>query len=91
MLHVASQMWCLARFLPLMIGDMIPADDDRWENFITMLDILDYVLSPTTTAKKIAFVAVLVEDFLAEFSKIYDRPLIPKMHYLVHVPSWMAK
>ena len=51
-----------------------------------MLDIMDYVLSPTTTTQKIAYVAVLVEDFLVEFSRIYDCPLVPKMHYLVHIP-----
>ena len=84
-------MWCLARFLPLMIGDMIPEGDDHWENFLTLLDIVDYVFAPTTTAEKIARVAALVEDFLIEFSHLYERPLIPKMHYLVHLPSWMTR
>ena len=84
-------MWCLASFLPLIIGDMILEDNDHWVNFLILLDIVDYVFAPATTSEKIAHVAVLVEDFLTEFSRLYDRPLIPKMHYLVHLPSWMTR
>ena len=84
-------MWCFARFLPLMIGDIIPRDDSNWENFLIFLDIMDYVFSPTTTTEKIAFLSVLVEDFLREFCELYNRPLIPKMHYMVHIPSWILR
>ena len=84
-------MWCLARFLPLKIGDIIPKEEDHWENFLNFLDIVDYVLAPTTTAKKMAFVSVLVEDFLKEFQELYDRSLIPMMHYLLHVASCIKK
>ena len=86
---LASQMWCLARLLPLMIGDLVPTDDDIWENYLTLLDIVDYALAPRTTKEKAAYLAVLVEDFLSEFSRLYDRPLIPKMHYMVHLATWM--
>ena len=30
------QMWTLARFLPLVIGDLIPEDDKHWENFLCL-------------------------------------------------------
>ena len=29
---IASEMWCLGRYLPLLIGDLIPDDDEHWEN-----------------------------------------------------------
>ena len=90
-LYTASQMWCLARYLPLMIGDVIPQDDDHWENFLVFLDLMDYVFAPTTTPEKIAYVAVLVEDYLTEFSHLYERRLTPKMHYLVHLSTWMTR
>ena len=78
-------------FLPLMSGDIIPKEDKHWENFLNLLDIVDYVLAPTTTAEKMAFVSVLVEDFLMEFQDLYHRSLIPKMQYLIHVPSWIER
>ena len=74
-----------------MIGDVIPQDDDHWENFLVFLDLMDYVFAPTTTPEKIAYVAVLVEDYLTEFSHLYERRLTPKMHYLVHLSTWMTR
>lgn len=70
----ASQMCCLGRFLPLLIGDFI-LEDDYWENFLTLLDIVDYVFAPVTTHRLASHISLLVEDFLTEFSKLYGRPL----------------
>ena len=84
-------MWCLGRFLPLLIGDFIPEDDDYWENFLTLLDIIDYVFAPVTTHRLATHISMLVEDFLTEFSTLYGRPLTPKTHYLVHITSWINK
>ena len=57
---------------------------------MNLLDIAYYVFASVTTSEKSAHVAVLVEDFLTEFSHLYERPPIPKMHCLVHLPSWMS-
>ena len=34
----ASEMWCLMRVLPLMLGDKIP-EDDHWELLISLCEI----------------------------------------------------
>ena len=39
-LRIAAQMWNLAINLPLMIGSKIPVDDEHWECFLLLLDIL---------------------------------------------------
>ena len=89
-LFVASQMWCLGRFLPLLIGEFIPVEDRYWENFLTLLTVLDFVFAPATTVAKADYAAMLTEDFLTEFKDLYpERRLTPKMHYMVHFPSWM--
>ena len=38
-IHVSAAMlmWTFARFLPLVIGHLIPEDDDHWENFYVFL------------------------------------------------------
>lgn len=80
------------RFLPLLIGDLVPEDDDHWENFLQLLTIVDYVFAPVTTESTITYTEVLIEDFLVEFRQLYpERRLTPKMHYLIHVPSWMYR
>ena len=37
---VAMQMWTLSRFLPLVIGDIVPKDDQHWVNFLLLLEIM---------------------------------------------------
>ena len=32
----AAQMWILASILPLMIGDLVPSDDNMWECFMLL-------------------------------------------------------
>ena len=88
----ASQMWCLGRFLPLLIGHLVPEGDCYWENFLQLLTIIDYVFAPVTNADKADYIAMLVEDFLTDFKELYpERRLIPKMHYLIHLPSWIKR
>ena len=31
---IASQMWCLGRFLPMIIGEWIPKENDNWVEFL---------------------------------------------------------
>ena len=85
-------MWCLGRFLPLLIGHLVPENDSFWDNFLMLLTIMDYVFAPVTTPDKADYVAMLVEDFLTEFKELYpERRLIPKMHYMIHMSSCMKR
>ena len=39
--------------------------------------------------QRMDYTAMLIEDFLEEFKVLYpERSLTPKMHYLVHIPTW---
>lgn len=89
---LASEMWCLARLLPLMIGHFVPEDDRHWQLFLLFRTIMDYVFAPATTPDNIAYVRGLISDYLSGFFQLHpDCPMIPKQHYLVHVPMWMEK
>ena len=89
---LATQTWCLARFLPLLIGDLIPEGDERWNNFLLLLQIMEYLFAPRITHDQVAYLELLIETFLEEFVCLYpDRPLTPKMHYLVHTPMWIRR
>ncbi|XP_074627093.1 uncharacterized protein LOC141885122 [Acropora palmata] len=84
----AAQMWCLARFLPLMIGSLVPEDDEHWQLFQILLEIMDVVLSPETTEHAIG----VLEEHHYRFIDLYPgRSIIPKMHYMVHYPAHMYK
>ena len=86
--YTASQMWCLARLLPLMIGERIDDDDLYWNNFV-LLTIVDYVLAPVVSKDCIAYLRVLIDDHHQSFKALYPNyRLTPKMHYLVHYPDY---
>ena len=88
----ASQMWCLGRFLPILIGDLVPEEHCYWENFLTLLDIVNELFAPVTTTDRADYVSLLVEVFLGGFKELYPaRPLTPKMHYMVHLATWTKR
>ena len=85
-------MWCLARLLPLMIGDAIPTDDDCWYNFLLLLEMLDYIFAPTLTFEAVAQLTVTINDHHQGFKNIYPTcPIIPKMHYIIHYPDLILR
>jgi hypothetical protein len=84
-------MWCLARVLPLLIGDLIPEDDSHWQNFLLLLQIEEILFAPTTSPELATYLAVLVGEYLESFSKLYARPIIPKQHYMVHYPRQIVR
>lgn len=85
-------MWCLGRFLPIIIGDKIPEDYPYWENYIAHLEIINEVFAPIVDEDRLEYLAMLIEDFLQGFRTLYpNRLLTPKMHYLLHIPTWMRR
>ena len=92
LLCIASQMWCLARLLPVMIGALVPEDDCHWSHFLQLLDIMDVVLSPVVHPDMPAFLQTLIADNLETFRELYpEESIIPKMHYLIHTPRYLQR
>lgn len=60
LLSSASQAWCLGRFLPLLVGDLVPEGDDKWANYLDLLTILDYIFAPITTQDKCEYLKMML-------------------------------
>ena len=69
-LHAASEMWCLARLLPLMVGDYVNEDDDKWQLFLDLLTIMDYIFAPIANMDIVSYVRVLIRDHLTRFCEL---------------------
>ena len=87
----AAQMWCLARALPLLIGDLVAINDSNWGNFLTLLQIEEIVFAPKLSTQVAAYLGVLVQEYLETFSELYDRNIIPKQHFMVHYPRYIIR
>lgn len=91
-LYIATKMWTLARYLPLLIGRRVPEGDLHWEHYLELLDILELVLSQVVRPDTPAYLQVVLESHLTQFQCLYpNAPVIPKMHFLVHIPRYLDR
>ena len=88
----ASQTWALGRLLPLMIGTSVPLTDPCWRHYTSLLEIMRYVLAPDILPEEVAWLNILIVDFLTVFVQLYpEASVLPKMHYMVHIPRLILK
>ena len=88
----ASETWTLACLLPLLIGDLVPKDNEHWHLHLILLQITEIVMAPRTTVSLAAHVRQLIAEHHSMFKTLYpDRPLTPKCHYMVHIPKWITR
>ena len=75
-----------------MIGSHIPEDDAYWCHYTSLLQIVQYALAPEINKDEVALLQVLITNFLSEFTDIYPgASVIPKMHYMLHIPRLTIK
>ncbi len=92
MFYAATQLWCLARSLPLILGEYVAENDPNWDNFLLMLTITDYVFAPVSSQDIIGYLKILIQEHHEAFSTLYpDAPIIPKQHYVIHLPDFMLQ
>ena len=78
-------MWALARFLPVMVGEHIPEDDEKWNNFLVLLHITDFLVAPKISVDEIAYLKILIEDHHSTFVRNYQETTIPAIIMLTYV------
>ncbi len=80
-------MWLLGRILPLIIGDLVPQEDQKWENYILLMDIVDILFAPKISTDHTSYLARLINEHHNKFKVLYpDDSIIPKMHFMIHMP-----
>lgn len=85
-------MWLLARILPLLVGDFVDEDDKHWQLYLQLMDIVDLIFCPKTSHDHASYVASLISDHHSVFCELYSgKTIIPKMHFMVHMPKLMIK
>ena len=83
-------MWLLGRILPLLVGDNVPNDDEKWANFLLMMDIVDRLFCTQVTEDDAVYLQWLINDHHKAFAFLYpEYSLIPKMHFMIHMPRFM--
>ena len=80
-------MWLLGRILPYMIGEHIQPTDEHRQNFLQLLQIVDLLFAPSISEDEVGYLSVLITEHHQKFVFLYSNSmLLPKHHYMVHMP-----
>jgi hypothetical protein len=78
--------------LPLLIGTNVTEHEPHWDNFLLMLCITDYIFGPVVSEGIIPYLKSLIQEHHEAFCDLYPHaPIIPKHHYIVHLPEWLLR
>jgi len=83
----AREVMTFIHFFPLMIGDLIPEDDEVWNFVIILLKIVELLLSYKFTESSIIYLEQLIKDHNFLYSQLFNDKLKPKHHFLIHYPN----
>lgn len=83
----ASEMKCFVHYFPLMIGDLIPINDEVWEFVVTLIQIIDTLLSRRFNKEKLLILEELIQQHHIKYLKYFNDTLKPKHHFLLHYPK----
>lgn len=88
----ASKLWCLFRFLPIIIGERIDVKMEEWHCLLILWNIVQICTSPAIRKDDIPYLRILIEEHHTLFKRLYpNASIIPKMHFLIHVPDDIAR
>lgn len=88
----AVQMWSLLRYLPLLVGDYVPSDDENWLFLLHLSQLVDLIFAPKFTPGMISFLREMIAEHLQQFKQLYGSGevavlLKPKHHLMIHLPT----
>lgn len=64
-------MWCLGLHLSLLIGDLVPQEDEHWSLICTLLQILRIVFAPTIKKDVVSFLQILIQSHHEQFKELF--------------------
>ena len=83
-----SQAWCLLRLLPLMVGDLVPANDPAWQVLLQFLRIVEFICAPEMRRGHVPILKDLIQELITARQETFpDEHMKPKDHFLLHYPE----
>jgi len=74
------------------MGRFYPAGDAKYKNYLLMMEVTDYLLAPEINLDEVAYVKTAIEDHHRAFTTLYPTAtVIPKFHYIIHMPRLISQ
>jgi len=74
----------------LMVGDLVPQDDNCWEVYILLRQLLLFSCSLCFSASELRCMQTLIAEFLSEYMRVFSCNISLKFHNLTHYPRIIA-
>lgn len=87
----ASQSLCFTIYFSIIIGDLIPRNDEVWDFYITFLRLLDLLMQNSFVPSDIELIAELVTKNNQSYIALFGATLKPKQHFMLHYPQIIKK
>jgi hypothetical protein len=82
----AVEKWALFRLLPLLVGDLVPADNQHWTLYLLCREICEIILAPVIDPAWLPYLEMKIAHHHALLQEIAPQAFIPKIHFVTHYP-----
>lgn len=82
----ASEMRCFVNFFPLIIGELIPTEDEVWTFLLKLIQIIDIIESKSFNEEKLRLLQTLITEHHIFYVNFFKLNLKPKHHLMLHYP-----
>lgn len=86
----AAEMHAFAKNLCILIGDLIPYDNQVWDLYLSLLEIIGITTSKVVTPADVDLLRTIIEEHHSLYIQLFGK-LKPKHHFLVHYPALLVK
>ena len=87
----SARMWLLAEVLPLILSTLVSTDSQHCEciaSLVSLLKLMGIAFSANVFQETILYLKTAVKEHLLLFKRVFPQaPIIPRQHFLVHLPS----
>lgn len=80
----AREMQTFIHFFPLIIGDMVPENNEVWLFLLNFIDITDLILQPAFDDEDIIKLEKCIAYHNTKYVELFNDCLKPKHHFLTH-------
>ncbi|KAJ8674307.1 hypothetical protein QAD02_005569 [Eretmocerus hayati] len=87
----ASETMTLYLILPFLIGDQIDLEDEVWQFYLVLREVLDLIQARDIQIECTYLIDSLIETHHEMYVRLFKRPLRPKQHNGVHYGSSIRK
>jgi len=89
--QTAAAMLTVVQTLPFIIGHKVPKGDSCWTNILRLIQIILFATSSYCSVDTPTYLRILIAEYLHNYRELYPKGrFIPKMHYLLHLPTQMV-